>query len=142
MLRLLRLQELDVNIRNYKCVLFYLLPCEGGEAASSSGKVAAGSQEEGEEDMPDDLLALGLRNLCGAQVMPVCSGEEEVMTPAADDGDGASGEEQLCSGEEAGGDDADVDHYAWIPPDYEDVVAGGELGECCKEEVAEEDPYQ
>ena len=101
--------------------------------------------------MPDDLLALGLRNLCGAQVMPVCSGEEEVMTPAADDGDGASGEEQLCSGEEAGGDDADVDRYAWIPPDYEDVVgenaagendAAGELGECCKEEVAEEDPYQ
>ena len=87
--------------------------------------------------MGDDLL-----QHCFQHLMPVCSGEEEVRTPAADDGDGAeAGEEAGAAddGEEAGG---DVDHYAWIPPDPEDVVAGGEFGECCKEAVAEQDPYQ
>ena len=94
--------------------------------------------------MCDALLFLGL-SMWGDQDLLVCSGEEQVMTPADDDGDGAeAGEEAGAAddGEEAGGDDADVDHYAWIPPDPEDVVAGDELGECCKEAVAEEDPYQ
>ena len=130
LLLLLKLQYLNVNIRNHKT------QCKHGEAASSSGKVAAGPKEE-EEEMGDDLL-----QLCFEHLMPVCSGEEEVRTPAADDGDGAeAGEEAGAAddGEEAGG---DVDHYAWIPPDPEDVVAGGELGECCKEAVVEEDPYQ
>ena len=94
---------------------------------------------------------------CLQHLMPVSSDGEEVRTPAADNGDGAeageeggaaddgdgaeAGEEAGAAddGEEAGG---DVDHYAWIPPDPEDVVAGGELGECYKEADAEEDPYQ
>ena len=144
--RLLRLQYLNVNIRNHKT------QCKHGEAASSSGKVAAGPKEEEEKEMGDDLL-----QHCWQHLMPVCSGEEELRIPAADNGDGAeAGEEAGAAddgdgaeaGEEAGAADdgeeagGDVDHYAWIPPDPEDVVAGGELGECCKEAVAEEDPYQ
>ena len=51
LLKLLRLQCLNVNIRNYKCVSLYLLPCEGGEASSSSGKAATGDEDE-DVEMP------------------------------------------------------------------------------------------
>ena len=95
--------------------MFYLLPCECGEADSSSG-VASGAKEE-EEETPDEVLAQNLQE--------AFYWSAQVATAPADDG---------ADGGDAYGGDADGDPY------QQDTDGGDAIGERTQEVI--EDTYQ
>ena len=126
LLKLLRLQYLNVNIRNYKYVSLYLLPCEGGEASSSSGKAATVVEDEDPDaQIGDTLLFLAMHSRWGDQGLPVCSLEEQVITPADDDGEEVEADEdpammdpamRIQADDGGGGEQIMEANYGWMPP--------------------------
>ena len=95
--------------------------------------------EDPKVQMGDTFIFWAMRSRWGDQGLPVCSLEEQVITPADDDGEEVEADEdpammdpamRIQADDGGGGEQIMEANYDWMPPDPPDP------------NVAEDDPYK